>query len=563
MAGKQVTKEQEERIRKRAYELWEQEGRPDSRHQEHWSKAEVELGEALEGPEGVELHRAEVIVPRLHRWRIGLMDPDLSMLYEDVDALIEDVGREADERAQRWRPMVERAPFKESVANLAAYLALRHRDLRPLQRQLMVFGLSSLGRLEGRVMPTLLAVRTAIAALLGRPVEHCSSSRAFFAGEHRLAAETRAILGSSKSAACDALLVTCPTEAASDPSFMLELAKRGVEAVRINCAHDDPEVWARMVGHLRAAGATTGHRMKVFMDLAGPKIRTGEIRPPKHRKKAHKGELLAIARPGDLDAIACKERHFAVECTLPEALDAAKLGDRVFVDDGKVAAEVERVESWGLLARVTLAKEDGIRLKSEKALNFPDTDLKVDALTGQDREDLKFVVEHADGVEFSFVQSAEDVRKLQDALATLRPDDWRAMTLVLKIETAQAVSNLPDIIVQAAGSQPTAIMIARGDLSVEIGFARTAEMQEELLWLAEAASVPVIWATQVLEDLVKTGTPSRGEMTDAAMSARAECVMLNKGPYLFEAIAQLHMLLGRMSDHQYKKAPRLRRLESW
>ena len=127
-------------------------------------------------------------------------------------------------------------------------------------------------------------------------------------------------------------------------------------------------------------------------------------------------------------------------------LDAAKLGDRVFVDDGKVAAEVERVEPWGLLARITLAEEDGIRLKSEKALNFPDTDLKVDALTGQDREDLKFVAEHADGIEFSFVQSAEDVRMLQEALATLRPEDWRAMTLVLKIETAQAVSNLPDII---------------------------------------------------------------------------------------------------------------------
>ena len=266
-----------------------------------------------------------------------------------------------------------------------------------------------------------------------------------------MAAETRAILGSSDSTARGALLVTCPTEAASDPGFMLELAKRGVEAVRINCAHDDPEVWVRMVGHLRAAGATTGHRMKVFMDLAGPKICTGEIRPPKHRKKAHKGELLAIARPGDLDAIACKERHFAVECTLAEVLDAAKLGDRIFVDDGKIAAEVERVEPWGLLARVTLAKEDGVRLNSEKALNFPDTDLKVDALTGQDREDLKFVAEHADGIEFSFVQSAEDVRKLQDALATLRPDDWRAMTLVLKIETAQAVSNLPDIIVQAGG----------------------------------------------------------------------------------------------------------------
>jgi len=90
-----------------------------------------------------------------------------------------------------------------------------------------------------------------------------------------------------------------------------------------------------------------------------------------------------------------------------------------------------------------------------------------------------------------------------------------------------------------------------------------AEMQEEILWIGEAAQVPVIWATQVLEHLVQKGTPSRGEMTDAAMAARAECVMLNKGPYLFEALEELDGLLGRMEQHQYKKTPRLRRLRSW
>jgi pyruvate kinase len=106
-------------------------------------------------------------------------------------------------------------------------------------------------------------------------------------------------------------------------------------------------------------------------------------------------------------------------------------------------------------------------------------------------------------------------------------------------------------------------MIARGDLAVEIGFARLAEMQEEILWLGEAAHVPVIWATEVLERLIRKGRPSRGEMTDAAMAARAECVMLNKGPYVFEAIAELDTLLGRMKAHQHKKTPQLRRLRSW
>lgn len=92
--------------------------------------------------------------------------------------------------------------------------------------------------------------------------------------------------------------------------------------------------------------------------------------------------------------------------------------------------------------------------------------------------------------------------QLQEALAELR-DDWQELAIVLKVETIRAIDNLPEIMVHAASRQPTAVMIARGDLAVEIGFARMAEMQEEILWLAEAAHVPVIWATQVLENLVR------------------------------------------------------------
>ena len=106
-------------------------------------------------------------------------------------------------------------------------------------------------------------------------------------------------------------------------------------------------------------------------------------------------------------------------------------------------------------------------------------------------------------------------------------------------------------------------MIARGDLAVELGFERLAEMQEEILWLAEAAHVPVIWAPQVLESLVKRGLPSRGEMTDAAMAAHAECVMLNKGPFVTEAVRALDRLLVRMAEHQSKKTPKLRRQRTW
>ncbi|WP_370850826.1 pyruvate kinase [Megasphaera sp.] len=107
---------------------------------------------------------------------------------------------------------------------------------------------------------------------------------------------------------------------------------------------------------------------------------------------------------------------------------------------------------------------------------------------------------------------------------------------------------------------PLGIMIARGDLAVEVGYRRLAELQEEIMWICEAAHVPVIWATQVLENLVKTGLPSRAEITDAAMGERAECVMLNKGPYIVEAVSVLTNILQRMETHQYKKTSQLRAL---
>jgi pyruvate kinase len=131
---------------------------------------------------------------------------------------------------------------------------------------------------------------------------------------------------------------------------------------------------------------------------------------------------------------------------------------------------------------------------------------------------------------------------------------------VLKIETRAGFENLPGLLFAAMRSPALGVMIARGDLAVECGYERLAEVQEEILWIAEAAHVPVIWATQVLESLTKTGMPSRSEITDAAMGERAECVMLNKGPYVVETVRTLDGILRRMQEHQRKKRSMLRQL---
>jgi pyruvate kinase len=488
---------------------------------------------------------------------------DVALLSREIDALIAEVAAEAIEGAKPWQAWLEGSDYGDSATNLAQYLALRHRDLRDLQAKLMAAGLSSLGRSESRVMPTLTSVRRMLSLASGiEPSDPPHSEADFFAGQRLIASRADAVLGSSGAESPVRMMVTLPSDAAGDPAFATGLAKLGVEAVRINCAHDDTAAWTDMISHVRAAGAATGRRMRIVMDLPGPKIRTGKLRKGGHAQRLTVGDRLAISRRKRLSQV--PRDLAAIECELDQALDATVVDHRIHIDDGKLSTRVTSVEPWGVLVKIEAGPDaKGYKLKPEKGINFPDADLQIPALTDADREILPFLATHADAIDFSFVQTPQDVADLQSALAEVRPDDWRDLGLILKIETRLALRSLPSLIVAAAARQPTAVMIARGDLAVEVGFARVAEMQEEILWLCEAAQVPVVWATQVMESYLKTGVPSRGEMTDAAMAARAECLMLNKGPYLMDGIRMLDSLHLRMGEHLNKKAHLLRPLHSW
>jgi pyruvate kinase len=484
--------------------------------------------------------------------------PHLLQSLRELRGAIRD---EAYGRIERWRPFIEREAFAVSADNLAHYLAFRHHDLRTLQRELMRHGLSSLGRLESRVMVTLNCVEAVLEALLdGTPPAPGwpPSAHAFFAGEAHLLTNTEALLGVADEPGAGRVLVTLSGEAAEDPGFLLEIARRGADVVRINCAHDGVDTWAAMIENTRKASDAIGRRIPVLMDIAGPKFRVGKV-------KRQAGERLMA---GDRFRLVRDETMFGHDegieavCQPGDVLDHLTAGTEVAFDDGKLSGVVHAIEPGAVAIAVQHVQLRGFKMKPERGLTFPRADLKLDPLTANDLTDLDFVARHADMIGFSFVQSADDIAQMQDELAKRRAD-WRRVGIVAKVETALAVTNLPEIIVRAAGRQPFGVMIARGDLAVAIGFERLAETQEEILWLCEAAHVPVIWATQVLEEMVKSGLPTRGEMTDAAMAARAECVMLNKGPNVGDAITALRGLLHRMMEHQSKKTARLRALRSW
>lgn len=248
-----------------------------------------------------------------------------------------------------------------------------------------------------------------------------------------------------------------------------------------------------------------------------------------------------------------------IGCTLPHVISAVAVGDPVWFDDGKIGGQVEAASADALTLRITqVSHASGAgKLASDKGINFPETQLPVRAPTDEDLQTLAFAAQHADIVEMSFANRASDVVMLLDHLAELKAEH---LGVVLKIETREGFQNLPDMLLAGMRLPRFGVMIARGDLAVESGFERLAEVQEEMLCLCEAAHVPVIWATQVLESLAKKGAPSRSEITDAAMAVRAECVMLNKGPCIVKAISTLNDILCRMGEHRSKKRDLLRPL---
>lgn len=574
---------------------------------------------------------------------------------------------------------------RRSARNLTHYLALRQHDIRETQRRLAALGLSSLGRAEGHVMAALQAVLAVLAKLGVSGAEvHSSGELAVEFGQDReiLDQNTEALLGPEPLGRRVRIMVTMGSDAATKYDLVRDLLLRGMDCMRINCAHDDEEVWLGMIHNLQRARQETGRACRVQMDLGGPKLRTGPIEPGpsvlKCRPKRDElgrvlepakvwlvpaehappsasqtdfclpvpGACLAQIRRGDtirfrdargsqrtlkiaaadknhctatLDQTAyfipglelqvkpgatkSKSRAFnmrvgplprraqtlllkpgdrlmvtrssaagaparydrrnrvvraaKIGVTMPEFFEHAREGEPIWFDDGKIGGVIRSVNDKTINVEITQARPEGEKLGAEKGINLPDTRLAVDTLTAADLAALKFVVKHADLVGYSFVRTEEDVRQLQSRLAELGGE---TLGIVLKIETREAFENLPHLILAAMATKAVGIMIARGDLAVECGYQRLAEVQEEILWISEAAHMPVIWATQVLESLAKRGMPSRSEITDAAMGERAECVMLNKGPYAVKAVQILDDILRRMQAHQDKKTPMLRKL---
>lgn len=315
----------------------------------------------------------------------------------------------------------------------------------------------------------------------------------------------------------------------------------------------------------KGAYIATGSKLRLERKDTGEKItyRVGQLPSIEQPILLHSGDTLLLHSEGTKGAPATEDAEGNVTapahiaCQQPEVFEFVDAGDSISFNDGKITGTVRTVSEEQLEIEITRAKSTGSRLRGDCGINFPNSQIRLPGLTATDKTNLEFATSRVDAVGLSFVRNPADIIQLQEEL---EKNTSSQLGIITKIETEEGFNNLPELLLTTMRSYPAAIMIARGDLAVECGWERLAELQEEILWLCEAAHLPVIWATDVLNQESKKGHPSRAEITDAAMSQRADCVMLNKGPHILATIRMLDNILRRMQNHQYKKTARLRKL---
>ena len=290
--------------------------------------------------------------------------------------------------------------------------------------------------------------------------------------------------------------------------------------------------------------------------------------------RLHRGDELVLSTSQE-PARVVEGEVTTIGCTLPEVVTALEVGHAVIFDDGAISGRVTEIRDNDAEREAVItidhAGPTGTNLAAYKGINLPDTDVPLPSLTEDDVAALRFVATHCDIAAVSFIRTPADVAFLYDTVEEIAAEQEseelaqrvRELGIVLKIETVPAYEQLGTVLLEGMRHEKFGIMIARGDLAVELGFERMVQVPGRIMKLAEAAHIPVIMATQVLETLAKTGLPSRAEITDAGYALRAECVMLNKGPHITEAIRILDRMSRKLGRSRLKNRQMLRQVTSW
>jgi pyruvate kinase len=343
---------------------------------------------------------------------------------------------------------------------------------------------------------------------------------------------------------CKTKIVATIGPASSTPEIMEKMIWAGLNVARLNLSHGDFTAHANVIARLRQASQVAGRRIAIMADLPGPKIRVGQLADDPTELAA--GTVFTLTTEPDVS----EPRRVSV--TFDRLPEVVKPGDTLFLNDGLVQAEVTQVTGRDVVCRVVV----GGQLRSRKGLSLPGIDLGTSAFTPRDRECLQFALEQGvDVIAQSFIESAVDVRALKEAAAAMGHRPF----VIAKLERVRARDHVKEILAEADG-----IMVARGDLGIEVPIERMALAQKFLIREANLAGKPVVTATEMLESMTWHRRPTRAEVNDVANAVLdgTDAVMLSgesaTGRYPVESVEMLSRIASTMES--FRTAPWVRDL---
>jgi pyruvate kinase len=322
------------------------------------------------------------------------------------------------------------------------------------------------------------------------------------------------------------------------PDRLVELIGAGVDTFRINCSHSDHAGIRRQVARVRRAAAEAAKPVSILLDLQGPKIRTGPAEVP---TELASGDILTVVMDDTYQANGKR-----VGTTYPEMVHDVKPDDRVLFADGALSGTVVEARPDASPGEVDIRIVDGGKLGSHKGINLPGVDMSVPSLTDKDRADVAVGLElGVDYVALSFVRKADDVRELRGLLVGMGRD----RPIIAKIEKPEALDNLGEILEEAEG-----VMVARGDLGVEVDLETVPVHQKRIIHMAAARGRLIITATQMLDSMERNPRPTRAETTDVANAILdgTDAVMLSGetsvGAYPVRAVSTMDGIARSVED---------------
>ncbi|KAA9300853.1 MULTISPECIES: pyruvate kinase [Aerococcus] len=463
-------------------------------------------------------------------------------LIDEVRQLRKQVQEEGQALYESWEPQTMREDFRASAQNLAAYAVMRQRDLRQLQESFDRVGYQGFRGIEANVLPGLDHL---VHLLQDEPI---ANEEAYWTDLDQEQMHTYQVFGLQAGKRAQNL-VTLPTEAGRDPHYVRDLSQSGMDLARINCAHDQAKTWQAMADHIRAAEQARGRAHPIYCDLAGPKVRIEALYTKQQNPRVYQGDRFFISHVKALEDF--QGQDLVLYTSHQEIIQSLAIGDPLVMYDGDLLGHVVSQHDQGLVVEVDrVRKAKGQKIKASKGINFPGRDSQLPILTPADCQAMAQVKDFARGYNFSFVRQVEDIVAIKQQLAEVYGEAVsQHPPFFIKVETQSILENLFQVLVEANRSHHAGLMIARGDLAAELGFLRLASVQEDLVAIARAARIPVIWATQVLENMVKTGIPTRAEMADVMLAGRCDLVMLNKGDHIQEGIQLLNQVLDQSRQY--------------